>query len=114
METRKNFFGLKKIAMVCCMLFLIGLLIAPVSAKEKLTGEKTPADVHAVKGYIQEVIHDTIRVAGKLYDIRTAKIMNTNGEIIDRDVLTKGAEVEVHERNKKVIEVIFIREYMHE
>jgi hypothetical protein len=116
MEKGKHLFGMKFFFIIACSITVIGLYILPVFAAERVGGHDVHGEFHTIKGVIEEVSHDNIMVLQKYYNVGNASIKNKRGRIVSKDVLKRGAEVEVRVRDndKVVTEVKFLRGYIHE
>lgn len=106
---------MKSICVMMCSLFILSIYSMPAFARdEKLVGPKVPGEFKAVRGFIEEVSHDNIKVMDKYYNIEKATVKNKYGRIVDKGVLTKGSEVEIRLKDGVVTGVIFLRGYLHE
>jgi hypothetical protein len=106
---------MKSMCLMVCSLFLLSVYSMPAFARdEKLVGPKVPGVFKTVKGFIQEVSHDNIKVLDKYYNIENATVKNKYGRIVDKGVLKRGAEVEIRLKDSVVTGVIFLRGYLHE
>lgn len=104
-----NLHSVRKYILDVLLFSLIIFVSFPSYAKEKVHNRQVETEYKAVKGFIEEIYDHKIKVKGHFYDIERAKIIEVSGNKINKDVLHKGAEVEVHIKleNNEVSEVIY-------
>lgn len=92
------------------VLFSLMIFVSfPSYSKEKVHNRQVETEYKAVKGFVEEIYDNKIKVKGHFYNIEKAEIREISGNKINKNVLHKGAEVEVHIKleNNEVNEVIY-------
>jgi hypothetical protein len=110
----KKAIKVNKVSLITCFFFVIGLQIVPAFAVEKVAGHEVHEHFLAVKGFIEEVSHDNIKVLQKYYNIENALVKDKHGRVVSKGVLTRGSEVQIRLKNNVVTEVIFLHGYINE
>ncbi len=96
------------------LILLIIFVSLPSLAKEKVHNHQLETEYKAVKGFIEEIYDNKIKVKGHFYNIEKAEIKEVSGNKINKNILHKGAEVEVHIKleNDEVSEVIYYHRHL--
>jgi len=104
-----NLHGVKKIILPIFLISLIIFVSFPSYAIEKVHGHSIEANFKAIKGFIEEIYNSKIKIKDNYYDIEHAEIKDVSGNKISKNLLQKGANIEIHIKlgNNEVTEIIF-------
>jgi hypothetical protein len=105
---------IRNLLILASLLLLIGLptLSYSMDQRELSTGNST---VTRVRGFIEDVSSASVKVGGERYHILgVVPIEDTDGNPVEREMLTEGAKVRLHvnKLDNSIVKIVFIHGQM--